>query len=866
MTLYRGMEVPKHLCSVLPYMAMVDECRESLQILSQQWDYLDVLSRVIDADIEMTRTRFEFRALNSDLVAALGDEILKKVTASLGAKAQVTIDIIVRNLFERTADIGFLATDDDVRAFLKNERGLTPDVIRARLVEYQRKYSVYDDVVVLDAHGQIRANAFARPLPETSRDGLIERALTTRDAFVETFATSDLAGHDARCLTYAYRIGETSDPSSRALGVLVLMFGFDSEMRGIFDKLASDDDWSVLTLLDGDGTVIASSDTEQVAVGTRLKTDATQPYEILRHAGRRYIAVTHDTKGYQGYFGPGWRGCALIPAELAFEQDEDSADLGLSDRQFRAIAQNEHLLSNTVREIPRRAEAIQSDLNRTVWNGSLAASHRQVTKRDGTTSEIASHTLLAEISETGSRTSRIFAGAVAALNRTAVGSILTDAAASADLALDIMDRNLYERANDCRWWALTTRFREILAQATIDDDDARELTSILAYINGLYTVYTNLILFDRNGRIAAVSDPEQTDLVGTAIDAELVRRFASTADTNFYGVSDFAASPLYAGRHTYVYGAAVLHPEEQDRIVGGIAIVFDSTPQFEAMLADASPTDGAGNRLPGCRTLFLDSERNLIASTDGGDAAGSATTLPAALFEIAPGESTARIIALDGRLIAVGVSRSHGYREYKSAADAYRNDVYCLCQLDLGIDDATAAAIPTTAQPLRGGAGRRDGDLVEVATFRVGGKWLALERASAVEAILPEQLLRFPHQHDNVVGCVVHKGESVVIVDLRRQFEGAGRDDAKVRRPVVLFRNSNGRIVGLQVDELGDVRSVDSDRLDGARFGGQQMAVKAVIALGTNAESATRTMALLLDPDELARYAAAPELHDQAAA
>ena len=153
-----------------------------------------------------------------------------------------------------------------------------------------------------------------------------------------------------------------------------------------------------------------------------------------------------------------------------------------------------------------------------------------------------------------------------------------------------------------------------------------------------------------------------------------------------------------------------------------------------------------------------------------------------------------------------------------------------------------------------------------MATFRVGGKWLALERASAVEAILPEQLLRFPHQHDNVVGCVVHKGESVVIVDLRRQFEGAGRDDAKVRRPVVLFRNSNGRIVGLQVDELGDVRSVDSDRLDGARFGGQQMAVKAVIALGANAESAARTMALLLDPDELARYAAAPELHDQAAA
>ncbi len=40
--------------------------------------------------------------------------------------------------------------------------------------------------------------------------------------------------------------------------------------------------------------------------------------------------------------------------------------------------------------------------------------------------------------------------------------VLGDSVFLAELIVDIMDRNLYERANDCRWWALTTDFRAIL--------------------------------------------------------------------------------------------------------------------------------------------------------------------------------------------------------------------------------------------------------------------------------------------------------------------------------------------------------------------------------------------------------------------
>ena len=95
------------------------------------------------------------------------------------------------------------------------------------------------------------------------------------------------------------------------------------------------------------------------------------------------------------------------------------------------------------------------------------------------------------------------------LNQTVISSILKDSEFLSSLAIDIMDRNLYERANDCRWWALNSYFRESLDDYSSLNHKKNEISSILKYINDLYTVYTNLIIFDKNGKIIAVSNEKK---------------------------------------------------------------------------------------------------------------------------------------------------------------------------------------------------------------------------------------------------------------------------------------------------------------------------------------------------------------------
>ena len=56
----------------------------------------------------------------------------KKAVLSLRSDARVTIDILIRNLFERTADIGFLATDSEIRRFAEMANGGQDDLEERR--------------------------------------------------------------------------------------------------------------------------------------------------------------------------------------------------------------------------------------------------------------------------------------------------------------------------------------------------------------------------------------------------------------------------------------------------------------------------------------------------------------------------------------------------------------------------------------------------------------------------------------------------------------------------------------------------------------------------------------------------------------
>ena len=194
----------------LPHMRDVARCEESLRELNLMWRVIEATAKMNCPEEAhsllpmMAATRQGFQRLEKELVASLVHQKVANVLAEVGTKAQHVIDIIVRNLYERTADVGFLATDRELCEYvagLRDDRAAAVERLRA----YRDKYTVYDDIVLLDPQGGVVAHIDAESPIEGSTDPLIAQTLRS-DRFVETFRATDLRPGRGPALVYSQRM------------------------------------------------------------------------------------------------------------------------------------------------------------------------------------------------------------------------------------------------------------------------------------------------------------------------------------------------------------------------------------------------------------------------------------------------------------------------------------------------------------------------------------------------------------------------------------------------------------------------------------------------------------------------------------
>ena len=866
MALYKGVQIDDALAGLIDRMPNVGEYQESLQSLQSVWDNLTLLGHLSGTGADMSDTRAAFQQLTGSLLNQLGRETLKKTVLEMKSKAQVAVDIMVRNLFERTADIGFLAMDGEVRDYLllaeklrgplgegdpaaQAELAQRKQAMLARFGEYVRKYSVYSNIILLDTRGDVLLQLDdAHPLPNT-RDPLVAESLSTSGAYVESFRKTELMPDEAAGLVYSYRVTDAQGRGN--LGVLCLCFHFVNETERIFANLAGPDDWSVVTLLNAQGRVIASSDPYHVPVGAPLERVLDTDWKVVRFAGREYLAATCATQGYQGYMGPGWYGHVMLPLDHAFGQATGQALEGMPAGALEAVTANRNLFGDALRAIPAQAGHIQRGLNRSVWNGNI----RQSSDRQAPNAGF-SKVLLWEISSTGFKTQDIFERSIDNLYQTVVSSILRDSQFKAALAIDIMDRNLYERANDCRWWALAPVFRRVLAGGVPDEAGLREMSETLAHINGLYTVYDNLVVFDKTGCAQAVSNPQYEGCCGQMLLEDWVRPTLALKGSESYAVSGFSASPLYKGQHTYVYAAAIFDPRDERKVVGGIGIVFDSAPQFTAMLADALPRDEKGDIPAGCFGVFADRERRVIASTHAELPAGASIELEERFFQLGNGASLSAVTEFNGSYYAVGACMSQGYREYKGEEDAYRNDVTALIFVPLGEKLARERRAPMARRGRSDGRTARasiSGDKLEIATFYVDDHWVGIPSEHVIEAIDVKDISRVPGAGEGAVGYLMFRDQPVPVVGLSGLLGESGKRSASREPQVVILELATDALLGVMVDELGEIPEIDAGQIEQVSgiLGGEHMLTEGLVKPEEGQEQTG--MIMLVSPDRLRR-------------
>jgi len=179
-------------------------------------------------------------------------------------------------------------------------------------------------------------------------------------------------------------------------------------------------------------------------------------------------------------------------------------------------------------------------------------------------------------------------------------------------AIELIDRNLYERTCDVRWWA--TDSAVVDCAASPDAATAAHVSERLAVILSAYTVYLDLWLCDLDGKILANGRADRFNVAGQNVAQTKwfheARKLRSGDD---YVASDVECQPLLGNAQVATYCASVrAEGKANGKPIGVLAIHFDWEPQARAIVQGVRI--GAHDK---ARVLLVDSHFRVIAASDG---------------------------------------------------------------------------------------------------------------------------------------------------------------------------------------------------------------------------------------------------------
>ncbi len=182
-------------------------------------------------------------------------------------------------------------------------------------------------------------------------------------------------------------------------------------------------------------------------------------------------------------------------------------------------------------------------------------------------------------------------------------------------AIEIIDRNLYERTCDVRWWATDAAVVDVAADpvaAKVVEAERR-----LGVILSAYTVYLDLWICSADGRLIAHGRPDRYPaLHGLDVSRESwFREAMATHSGDDYAVADIARCGALGGAPVATYAAVVREGgAARGRPIGVLGIHFDWGPQAQAVVKGVrlAPEEAARSRV-----LLVDAGNRVIAASDG---------------------------------------------------------------------------------------------------------------------------------------------------------------------------------------------------------------------------------------------------------
>jgi hypothetical protein len=234
-----------------------------------------------------------------------------------------------------------------------------------------------------------------------------------------------------------------------------------------------------------------------------------------------------------------------------------------------------------------------------------------------------------------------------------------------DLALtniDLIDRNLYERSCDCRWWATDAAMVEALENPS-DERAVSHASERLGVILKAYTVYFDIVLADLDGVIIANGRPAEYASAGSEQGtSEWFKSAMATKSGDEFGFQSVTESALVDGKRVLIYSCRVGRGGEASaEPVGVLGVIFNWDGLAQKIMHE-TPIEAEKRALT--RVCIVDDAGHVLADSENRILKGK-LELPGRdrLFAVAKTCVTAAIGRSD---CLIAHARSPGFETYKT--------------------------------------------------------------------------------------------------------------------------------------------------------------------------------------------------------
>lgn len=223
--------------------------------------------------------------------------------------------------------------------------------------------------------------------------------------------------------------------------------------------------------------------------------------------------------------------------------------------------------------------------------------------------------------------------------------------------IDLIDRCLYERTCDVRWWATDNAVVDAADKPT--PERLAYATKRLAVILKAYTVYFDLVLSNQHGTLLCNGRPELYQAIGQDVARhDWFQSAMSTTTGDEYGFEFAPGCGLVNSHNALIYSAAVRDGgDSRGRILGTLGIVFNWDSLAQPILQKTARTEA------GARCYIVDAQANILASDTM--STGVKLCIPDFARVLAQGKGYF-VDTIDDQLCCVAHAASPGFETYKT--------------------------------------------------------------------------------------------------------------------------------------------------------------------------------------------------------